>query len=505
MKEYIDHLDKTWLQAVSQMEIDQDFVHNLQSFHLGYGFFNKSLFKQHLVSLAQLFINFVRQDQGFFGLEIVDQRRLLTRNVPLLIQFIFAKYLISNEDEQQVRWLLQKTEIKSAKPIDLHQFFARSGLFEDNQNMLTSYENEVKKFANVQCKTSLIALACIYQYEANDILEDSSEICNQNSRVKSAINWSCEAFGTLSWYEMSKMMTSLQEMSNLFDALVNWECEVTEINPFRREVAIAFTFEEDTWKNKAIKDFQRANSSIFLGENLLSDMIMRSVDIPVGKDFTTKIVGVFGQRMLQVLMEQNPFHNLTNLQQIGLLRKNLFSFSAMIAIYGTSCKDALTQFKFIMGVRDKQLYTEKFFLDETRGKRLKKILMTDCNKDYDYTDVPLQACIKWDDLCDACSKKNIFKFQNIFELFSLYLLTSVDGLSGNFKAMRALNKEYLSLLWMECCKNSDFSPREFRDVLSTVDQMASVMIQAPVGKVRDQLEQKDLNKLQWSAEQNGPC
>ena len=302
MTKYIQHLDTIWDLSKSALQVDANFIQNLKNFHLGYEPLNKTLFKYHLTTIAKLYINFAKQEQEFAHLKNIDQRRLITRNAPLFIQFILAKYF-TQDVPGQTEWLLQNSCCPTQRSITFGQFCDKAGMFKGNGSLLDKYEKRVKKCGTFTCRPALVALASLYQTDEEDILEEEHLISEHLQNALTIISWSHEVYGTPSWKEMSVVLRSLQGMSNLFDKMVKWDSYHVDLNPIKREVVLSFTNEKNFWKENAIENFNNGALSVPLGKTIIMTMWSKcqsSDGSNKKKDFASLAVDIFKNRAIYV-------------------------------------------------------------------------------------------------------------------------------------------------------------------------------------------------------------
>lgn len=89
-----------------QMVADACFKVELLSYHQGVGLLSRNSFLTNLTSLATQFRHFALMHQEFLRLPKSDQRKLLSRNTPLFIQYVIARYITGETGYEQIGWLL---------------------------------------------------------------------------------------------------------------------------------------------------------------------------------------------------------------------------------------------------------------------------------------------------------------------------------------------------------------------------------------------------------------
>ena len=82
---------KAWNLALRSMVITEPLLEGLLGLHRGFGELTKEMLKVHFVSLAKLFTDFASLQPEFSRLTKLDQRKYLTKNVGIFIQYVLCR------------------------------------------------------------------------------------------------------------------------------------------------------------------------------------------------------------------------------------------------------------------------------------------------------------------------------------------------------------------------------------------------------------------------------
>lgn len=87
----LQNYQKAWNLALRSMVITEPLLEGLLGLHRGSNVLTKEMLKVHFVALAKLFTDFAGLHPEFSKLTKLDQRKCLTMNVGIFIQYILCR------------------------------------------------------------------------------------------------------------------------------------------------------------------------------------------------------------------------------------------------------------------------------------------------------------------------------------------------------------------------------------------------------------------------------
>ena len=87
----LQNYQKAWNLALRSMVITEPLLEGLLGLHRGSNVLTKEMLKVHFVALAKLFTDFACLHPVFCRLTKLDQRKCLTMNVGMFIQYILCR------------------------------------------------------------------------------------------------------------------------------------------------------------------------------------------------------------------------------------------------------------------------------------------------------------------------------------------------------------------------------------------------------------------------------
>ena len=87
----LHNYQKAWELALRSMVITEPLLEGLLGLHRGTNAVTKEMLKVHFVALAKLFTDFASLHPEFTRLTKLDQRKCLTRNVGIFIQYVLCR------------------------------------------------------------------------------------------------------------------------------------------------------------------------------------------------------------------------------------------------------------------------------------------------------------------------------------------------------------------------------------------------------------------------------
>ena len=87
----LKNYQKAWDLAMRSMVITEPLLEGLLGLHRGCNALTKEMLKVHFVALAKLFTDFARCHPEFTRLTKLDQRKCLTWNVGMFIQYVMCR------------------------------------------------------------------------------------------------------------------------------------------------------------------------------------------------------------------------------------------------------------------------------------------------------------------------------------------------------------------------------------------------------------------------------
>lgn len=291
-------------------------------------------FFNYLLSLSRVYFQMSQRHREFLALSLDDQRRLLSRNTALFIQFVLAKYLTSSNVLTQISWLT----LYPAYAIQLpprSKKLSHKRLNKQLKLFHTKYDYKVfrdlcKSVAECPLKVQDLGLWCLmtfFQSDTNVEYDDPDRIqalCEE------------EVYRCQEWLriDFDSTIVTCEDMAIFFAEHVKWT--LPSVSAEKRGLkskylTVPYTREEESWLNFQLDKFNRVWSSVNLGENIIN----ASVKFSMGNPLPAAIVKSFASVTINrywLLLKSHPAVQKLKVTQRELLWKSNYMLVATLAL-----------------------------------------------------------------------------------------------------------------------------------------------------------------------------
>ncbi len=243
-----------------------------------------------------------------------DQKKLLERNTFLFIQIFFGFYLGATSGTEQlslIHYFLPKAIIKTdCLPhfISLEQFNAIAKIFKTNED-LHQYKKLIHKVRNIQLSSNhqiaILAYLVIFDMDPPlflNCIETLRKIQLENKLlfqscifISESNNFGFEEF-TITLKNMSKFWTNIPEANQnvqKFDSQLFGLA--SSFNLFH-----TYSIEEESWLMTQFTLIEKAFRSVSVSEQMIQEIMMATLGIPLPKHHTPNMMAIFGERIWRV-------------------------------------------------------------------------------------------------------------------------------------------------------------------------------------------------------------
>lgn len=440
-----------WMEAMSSMEVPQEFLDNLSSFHNGYCELVPEQMKLHFSTFSKMFADFAfRQDQ-FRSLNNHDQRKLLERNTPLFAQYLIAQYLTAPTAKDQMRWLLfdHVEQVPSYSvsggicPVSISQFSKSLNLFQDDMDMAEYFLlcQAVRDTGFNFQTVYLVAFACLYQMDYTIFFDDPYLIQAQSKILYQMSTWANESLGgTPSYKALLAMLETLEKMSPFFQTSEDWRRTEEGSSRLKQSMLMPYTQEEEKWLCQQFEKLTVSFQEVSFGEEMINEFVTYNYDVPLSRAFIPNFMAVWVERHRHILKKHEEFNHLTWDEQAMIMQNSVYSAVALSISKLGSCENGNEQMNFAVGNVDNSIFKESYsgIVDQT--KTLAKIRLKDVNPYAHLVDVELMQ--KYYHLMESLYP--LVKNTDSYKLLTMIIMFSESTLvnSGSYSMV----DRYLTLL-----------------------------------------------------------
>ena len=466
-KMYLDKLIECFLLTSEQSTINKsDFVTELVAYHSGEHILRRQSFFDCIRALGRQFGHFALMNREFLSLPKDDQRKLLARNTPLFIQFILSQYFTAESGFDQISWLLGShcphdlsSDVKqSLRRISLKRLNQHLNLFHIGAN-LDNFKEFTSRVRLPMGKYKCSAVWChiiLFQSDTATYLEDKEKVHSLCQDAALIIPHSAYVFKCSEKPNVPGMIFTAEAMARFFAQNVIWANNENSddfsstyfgSSPDSRSppsssdespnvLVPAYSHHEENWLQGQLEKFDVAIRSAPLGEDLMNEFIMYTMDVPLSKTFMPMSMKIFNERFRRVLKIHPEFNNVSQSEQESLWRSNSIYATALTVAYLESCKTGNEQHQFTTGFDD-----DNTFLDNMiRGRKMKKLTMNIANK---FSGIlPEEVLENFERLVKNIGEL-VLHGHETFKLFSLVLLFSDVE---NSSKLNELRNNYLNVI-----------------------------------------------------------
>ncbi len=330
--------------------------------------------------------------------------------------------------------------------ITLHKLNAALGFFRDGAD-LHEYETWAKALNKpilLRRCNCLISLACLYQTDYHSILDQPDEIDANLAQVFLFAGWAHEVFHCATEFDLKDIVENMEKMVKFFDANMALEEPQQHLTELKREVALPYTNEEDYWLLNQFDHFSEAYASVSVGQDVIEETVMFSLDVPLGKSYTTNILSCFAERCRRIMSRHPEFTVLSAADQVTNWRANLSLGLATIIARMDSLRTGNQQLRFLLGEEDSTHYRSWYdpVLDRTKMKRM--TIRDAAPMPDEATAQRLECGLKCVGL--AMADVETFKLLVLVSLFNRSTLCGSADASGDAQEMGNLQRRYLDFL-----------------------------------------------------------
>ncbi len=321
---YLKSAQAKWESARSANDTDPMFLTYLVTFHNGFSILQRSHLRRHVEYITSVFKSFAFLQPEFNRLDLRDQSILLARNAPNFVQYIFGRYLGAPTGQDQLKWLLlgetrlRKKDGTSATVdaglADYDRVSKLMGLSTGPVGDHASFEIYVSRLnaASEWLKhdaTCVVALACLYSWNAFSSLNNPEAV---DAALKAAMG---EQHGRL-----VRVIENIEAMASIFCSANFGEDDDTSSSvaqdaysatatassksswslpaPQTPRVSDLYNVDEEHWLDTRLREYDVCTRGVAFGEDIITEMAMFSLDVPVSKRFCPCGISVFRVRLL---------------------------------------------------------------------------------------------------------------------------------------------------------------------------------------------------------------
>ena len=208
-------------------------------------------------------------------------------------------------------------------------------------------------------------------------------------------------------------------------------------SPTRYVPTIVYSIEEEKWIQLQLEKFDFAFKKIPLGDELIKEVLMYSLGVPLSKSFMANNMAVYLERYLMVMKIHPEFNNLSPSRQQKLWKANSILSLGVLVSKMEACQTGCEQLAFGMGNEEKSWIFEK-----AQNKKLKKLTM-------DMANVSTGTLSKAELENFGRSVKavgELIQDDETFKLFTLAVLFSVEQEECSSPEMGLLKNTYLNII-----------------------------------------------------------
>ena len=213
--------------SISTVVLDRDPERHLISFQYGdTEAFTKADLRKLLICFGEQFRLFSMQISQFTLLPFSDQRKLLSANTPIFVQYILARYFAADNGSEQLHWLLGHdvpellVDVSLAK-VSLATFNRSMDLFSTATD-LSSYENllsQITKLGVTQVHNPLVATLFLFMQSENTNL---SERVSVQKIFDSVLELATKTSGDLNKDNLEKLIDILLVITEFYCKNITW-------------------------------------------------------------------------------------------------------------------------------------------------------------------------------------------------------------------------------------------------------------------------------------------
>ena len=137
-----------------------------------------------------------------------------------------------------------------------------------------------------------------------------------------------------------------------------------------------YSADEENWLQGKLRIFDECWNRVPVSDDLVSEFVMFTYDVPLSKNFVPAHLAVFNERYLLMMKMHSEFTNLNGFEQEKLWKKNILYGSAMNLVKLECCKGGKEQWHFVYPTYLNETWKGKNILGQ---KNIKKIDMDIAN------------------------------------------------------------------------------------------------------------------------------
>ena len=137
-----------------------------------------------------------------------------------------------------------------------------------------------------------------------------------------------------------------------------------------------YSADEENWLQGKLRIFEECWNRVPVSDDLVSEFVMFTYDVPLSKNFVPDHLAVFNERYLLMMKMHSEFTNMNRFEQEELWKKNILYGSAMNLVKLECCKGGKEQWHFVYPTYLNETWKGKNILGQ---KNIKKIDMDIAN------------------------------------------------------------------------------------------------------------------------------
>ena len=447
-----NNIFESWTKAYSTLERDQAFISNLIKTQEGKEPLSHILFKKHLCNLGHVFEQFARGLQSFQTLTPLDQNTLINFNTPLFVLYILSQFICSQKPLQQLSWLLllpEPLELIYASQSLSNVTISELMLVKDHRRLQACCQQVHNLSPQYNCLPLVSNLMLFNSGNSPDRLEkepiieslfmafflnlrENPDFQIKYEEGKSGFNPGLTQSGAIT------LLSAIEEVKKFFkeSSLHGWS------HNLNNQPNLHYGPNEDICYHQICNQLITAYNSMPLGEDLVKECLMYSLDVPVSKNFVSRTLRICIERLYKMYALHEEIQMLTHNQYMTLWPEAYIYGLTITWVRIETSLSIQDQLTYLTGQSEKLLLSQPHFLKaiERGGNRPLRLINISQTDDIVWQKEDLESI-----QCLMSSLKNLTGDHvnlKLFKLVSMFCSTGAD----NLPTIAQLKRRYLTLL-----------------------------------------------------------
>ena len=256
----------------------------------------------------------------------VDQKQLIDRNTPLYIQLLIASYFGAENGAEQLGFIQNFCQSSSANHSTIGVFFMSLQNF-NTISQLFKFDSDLVYLCDLIAKVRSVNLVRIEQqalmaylvlFDSLKDLKSCQDLKGIAKRIELIYDNCIEKINPE--INMEEISSWLVKMAVFSSYNIIWS---EKESPMPEAVlTIVYTEEEELWLNKQVHLLDKAFRSVSMGEEIMDEIAMYSLGVPLSKRFLPRVFAACNERVLRIFQTQSEFLDLTFQLQRQLVNTN---------------------------------------------------------------------------------------------------------------------------------------------------------------------------------------